>query len=146
MAEKDTTKSRAKKKTSTKRSSSSASGAKKVSNLVDDGKTISEKIKDILKNQRAYSEVLDPLIEQYEQTVTISRSAYNSILEHGAVIEEKSREGDFRLKQNPAVQMYAALVKEARQLLRDIGMTVKDMNKTDNDQVEELINVINGIS
>ena len=77
-----------------------------------------------MMNAGKYKKEMTKQVELTATTLLIFRKICDEILEKDAqpIIEEKSREGDFRKKENPIYTMYREFARELRHDLRALKM------------------------
>ncbi len=92
-------------------------GQKKVANLVT-------RIRRLLQEQNKYRKELTYQIEMAASVVLVWRKIRNEVLceDFKMVLTEKSREGDFRMKTNPLLQIFAQVSDLNRRNLKALGM------------------------
>lgn len=114
--------------------------SKKKSDMTDARKrleSLKTEIRRILTNAGKYKKELTKQVELTATTLLIFRKISDEILEHDAppIIEEKSREGDCRKKENPIYTMYREFARELRHDFRALKMN-QELARRDKDDEE----------
>jgi len=102
--------------------------------------SLKTEIRRILMNAGKYKKEMTKQVELTATTLLIFRKICDEILEKDAppIIEEKSREGDCRKKENPIYTMYREFARELRHDLRALKMNQELERKgTEDEQGEE---------
>ena len=109
--------------------------------------TRNEKISEIINSVRKmlddeglYSPILDHSIEDFAQIKYLKTIAFEDATNNNkrAIVKEKSREGNVRIKVNPAYAVYLDFVRESQKILDGLCMTAKSAGSTQGDDFEEL--------
>lgn len=107
--------------------------------------SISDSIKEVLKEFGVYNSVHDPLIDSCSQCIYLRDKAFNALAIDDVVIVEKGREGE-RFKLHPAFPMYRDITKELRGVLNDLQMNIRNSVAPSSDQLDELTQQIESIA
>lgn len=99
---------------------------------------IKDELIEVMRVLGVYSPAFDTLITSCAQLSAMRDKAYNKAIRSTTVIKESSREGDNRVKVNPAYTIYIEIGKELRATLGDLTLTVKASTFANGDALDEL--------
>ena len=121
---------------SEKAKSKKTTSAKK--NDLQSAEKISAQIKSALKSEGVYSKAMDLAIESCAQVYYLKNRAFEKIRRAQPTVSEKTREGDKRVKANPAYAIFQDLTELGRKMLVELCMTARTSTTATDDDVSKL--------
>ena len=117
--------------------------------------TIRNSIKKILESSGVYSKMYDMAIDDLATVTHLKERVFIDATEYeypeqdelnrentGAIVIEKSREGEYRYKTNPIYLLYLDFVRESQKILESLGMTIKSSEGVDDDNFNDLADTL----
>ncbi len=106
-----------------------------------------KKIRKCMKDNKTYDKVFEIYIMQAASILTIIDELQKSLSEHGAVIENATREGNTVKKKNPALDDLSKMYQQFNVYMMQLGLTPKSsMGIQDDDPVEVLEKKVKSIT
>lgn len=112
-------------------------------------------IRKALRDAGVYSKLYDMAIDDLATVTHLKERVFIDATEYeypkqdelnkentGAIVIEKSREGEYRYKTNPIYHLYLDYVRESQKILENLGMTIKSSEGVDDDNFNDLADTL----
>lgn len=115
--------------------------------------SIRNAIKKALRDAGVYSKLYDMAIDDLATVTHLKEKIFLDATEYefpdnlnngneGSMLVERSREGEFRYKNNPSYHLYLDFVRESQKILESLGMTIKSSEGVDDDNFNDLADTL----